>query len=219
MAYSGHVVIDGSGRPLGRTEIEAEPPGVYKPSAISLEGVSNELHRRGHGLGAEDGVRSRRSGVPRGSPLRLRTCGCASRRSSTSASSRPGTRTTAYTRTRCLSRSNGLGRHALSVLDSLEDVPLSRSLRRLMYAEAHARCALDAGERCDRRSSLQHLRQAVRSDPLSVVRPIQAARILAAVGVLFGGERVRGAVAVRRERYWRNAGIHGLLGVSEDTSY
>ena len=180
--------------------------------------MSNELHRRSHGLGAEDGVRGRRSEVPRGSPLRLRHVGAsfgAVRRRR-----HPGLgRGLPRTRKPDVVQSNDLGRHPLSVLDSLEDVPLSRSLRRLMYAEAHARCALDAGERRDRRTSLQHLKQAVRSDPLSVVRPIQAARILAAVGVLFGGERVRGAVAIRRERYWRNAGIHGLLGMSEEASY
>ena len=215
-AYSGHVVIDDSGRPLGRTRVKPRP-GVHKSARFlsklcrtNFIGVATVVVRRTayEAVGAEY-----RELFPCDWDMWMRL----------SAQFDVGVIPAWDADYRVHANQLSSSRTALadthfSVLDSLEDVSLSRSMRRLMYAEAHARRALDAGERGDRRTSLQQLMQAVRSDPLSVVRPIQAGRILAAVGVLLGGERVRGAVATRRERYWRDAGMHGLLGMSDDGS-
>jgi glycosyltransferase involved in cell wall biosynthesis len=212
--YSGHVVIDDSGRPLGRTRLRLSP-GLHT-SAASLSklcrtnfiGVPTVLVRRT----AYEAVGARYREIP---PCDWDMCVRLSAKFDVGVTPAWDADYRVHANQMSAARTSLADTH-LSVLDSLEDVPLPRSLRRLMYAESYARCALDAVERGDRRVSLQHLLRAVRSDPLSVVRPIQAARILATVGVLVGGSRVRDALAVRRERYWRDAGFHGLMEMSED---
>ncbi|MBA3374999.1 MAG: glycosyltransferase family 2 protein [Actinobacteria bacterium] len=95
--------------------------------------------------------------------------------------------------------------------DAVADLPISRSLRRLVRAEAHVRCALDAIERAERRESLRHLAKAVRTDPLCLVRPTVAARILAGIAALATGARGRQVLTKRRERRWHTGGAEGLL--------
>ena len=196
--YSGHVVMNEEGRPLGRTEPRMRP-GVYSSAAFfrrivrtSLVGFPSVMIRRKayEAVGGEwrdvkyldwdMWIRLSAHfdvGVLDGWDAEYRIHG-----------------------DQMSARRTELTDEQFALLAALADVPMTRTTRRLMYSEAHARSALDALERGDRRLCLGHLGHAVRIDPLSVARPIQAKRMLAAIGALIGGERGRSALINFRQR-------------------
>jgi hypothetical protein len=103
------------------------------------------------------------------------------------------------------------------VLDEVSDVPVSPSLRRLVRAETHVRCALDAVELGESETALSHLGSAIRTDPTTLVRPGVLARMGTALAALASGERGRRRLSEWRERRWRSGGAEGLLRVPPAT--
>jgi glycosyltransferase involved in cell wall biosynthesis len=205
--YSGHVVIDEAGNAVGRTRLQL-PPGVHASASIlpplyrnNFIGCPTVLVRRTAyelGGGYEDIVNY-------DYPMWLRLAanfdvGCLE---VWDADYRQHAMQTSARRTR-------LAAERFPVLEAVADLPISRSQRRLVLTEAHVLCALDALERGERRQSVEHLRSALRADPVSFMRPAIAARVLVAVGALAGGARARRALADARSRRWHSGGAKGL---------
>jgi len=84
-----------------------------------------------------------------------------------------------------------LGQAHLEVIESVGDVPVPDRTRRRIEASAHVCCALDNVELGERRRTLSHLRDAVRADPSSILRPGVATRMLIAIIALAFGDRGR----------------------------
>jgi glycosyltransferase involved in cell wall biosynthesis len=207
--FSGHIVIDETGRPLGRTKLELAP-GTHASSVVLPRLYRNNFI----GCPAVVVCRSAYEAVGAGYPdllnydipmwLRLTAqfdIGCIA---DWDADYRLHGLQASSNRTR-------LASEMFPVLDAVSDIPITPSLRRLVRAETHVRCALDAVERGERRVALRHLSQAVSCDPTILVRPAVAARVLTAVGALAGGERGRRRLTEWRERRWRSGGAEGLL--------
>lgn len=96
----------------------------------------------------------------------------------------------------------GDARQSLLVLDAVEDLPTPRRTRRAGRSEAQIWCALDCVEIGARRQALAELRQAVRTDTLSVVRPASAFRMLAALVAMATGTPGQRVLSKARDRRW-----------------
>lgn len=106
-----------------------------------------------------------------------------------------------------------LAQKYLESLDLVSDLPLRRSLRREVRAEAHVRCALDAVERGERRAAIGHLGTAVRSDAGCVIRWTVVNRILAALAAIVAGAYGRRTLTRIRQRRWETGGAEGLMPI------
>jgi teichuronic acid biosynthesis glycosyltransferase TuaG len=214
--YSGHVVIDDSGAPIGRTKLRLSPgthdaatvlPALYRDNFI---GCPTVLVRRTAyetvGVGYPDILNY-------DLPMWLRLSstfdvGCLAE---WDADYRLHPAQASANRTR-------LAEEQLLVLETVADLEVPNSVRRLSLAETHVRCALDAVERGERRLALGHLGRAIRAHPQALVRPSVATRMLAALGALAGGEWGRRELTARRERRWHSGGAEGLLPITDDTA-
>jgi hypothetical protein len=206
--FSGHVVIDEAGTPLGRTRLELEP-GVHRSADVlprlyrrNFIGCPTVLVRRT----AYEAVGSEYKDILNYDiPMWLRLAanfdvGCLE---AWDADYRHHSGQASAARLR-------LAEEEFPVLAEVADLPVSSSLRRLVLAETHVRCALDAVERRERRGALQHLGKALRSDPTCVVRPSVAPRMLIALGALVTGAPGRDAVARARSRRFHSGGLDPL---------
>ena len=209
--YSGHVVIDDAGRPLGWTKLILAP-GVHSSSSVlprlyrdNFIGCPTVVVRRV----AYDAVAI---GYPDilnyDIPMWLRLAaqfdvGCLGE---WDADYRLHGLQASSNRTR-------LAQEMFPVLDAVADLPISSSLRRLVRAETHVRCALDAVERGERKATLTHLAHAVSGDPKILVRPTVIVRMLTALGALAAGKRGRRKLTEWREQRWRSGGARGLLEI------
>lgn len=104
----------------------------------------------------------------------------------------------------------GDARESLRVLEALEDLRVPQRIRAAGLSQAHIWCALDLVETGDRRQALEQLGHAVKLDKLSVVRPMTASRILAAVVAMAAGGRGRRALSKIRERRWQELRESGV---------
>jgi Glycosyl transferase family 2 len=211
--FGGHVIIDESGNAVGRVKLDV-PPGVHRSAWIlprlyrhNFIGCPTVLVRRS----AYEEVDGYRDILNYDSPMWMRLAakydvGCLG---VWDADYRHHPMQASAKRTR-------LAMEMFPVLEAVADLSISPSLRRLVLAETHVRCALDAIERGERRQSLAHLGRAVRADPSSVVRPAVTGRMLAVLGALAGGARARRALAERRALRWNSGGAQGLVDVSDE---
>jgi hypothetical protein len=94
----------------------------------------------------------------------------------------------------------------LHVLDAIEDLPIPRDLRRRARAATLVKGALDAAERNDRHTSIERLREAVRTDPSSLLRPRLAMSMFATIGSLAFGSVGRQVLTRARTRRWETGG-------------
>jgi glycosyltransferase involved in cell wall biosynthesis len=105
----------------------------------------------------------------------------------------------------------GLAKEQFQAWDALPDLPISHTLRRRAYAEAHVRCALDAVELGDAREAIRQLGRAVQTSPSSIVRPTTAGRMVTTLAALAGREPGRRVLTHWRSERWRTGGAEGLL--------
>lgn len=103
-----------------------------------------------------------------------------------------------------------LGEHQFEVIEATHDLPIPVRVRRRTIATAHARCALDLVERGEACRALGHVRRALTSDPLGLLRPAVAMRIAAVLGALALGKRGRTALERERERRYLRRGSEPL---------
>jgi teichuronic acid biosynthesis glycosyltransferase TuaG len=212
--YSGHTVIDDAGARLGRTKLRL-PPGVHDSATVlpalyrdNFIGCPTVLVRRtayeAVGAGYPDILNY---DLPMWLRLSARfEVGCLPE---WDADYRLHAAQASANRT-------SLAQEQLLVLETVSDLQVASSVRRLALAETQVRCALDAVERGERRRALGHLGLAVRAHPSSLARPTVAARMLAALGAMAGGERGRRALTARREGRWHSGGAEGLLPITDD---
>ena len=214
LVYSGCVVIDEAGRPLGRSRVGLVP-GIHRPESFLpflyrklFISVPTILIRRSafNAVGAEykDIIH-----LDTEMWLRLAASFDVACLAVWDAQYRIHPAQTSASR-------SALATEQLVLLDAVSDLPIRPSLRRIVLAEAHVRCALAAAERGCRREAIEHLTSAVRAAPSSLVRPAVAGRMLAAAAAVATGERGRVALAHRRERRWRSGGADGFLEMSQD---
>jgi teichuronic acid biosynthesis glycosyltransferase TuaG len=210
LVYSGHNVIDDSGVIIGRTKPYL-PPGVHRSASIL------PLLYRKNFIGTPAVLVRRAAYAAVGSEymeiinldiemwLRLAAqfdVGCLG---GWDADYRIHGNQTSADRV-------GLAEQWFPVLDAAEHLPLSRSLRKSVRAEALVLAALDAVERGERRRSIGHLARAVRVHPSTLVRPEVGARVLAGLAALTTGRRGRTALTRIRDKRWKTGGADGLLG-------
>jgi teichuronic acid biosynthesis glycosyltransferase TuaG len=214
--FSGHVVIDGEGAPIGRTRLRLSP-GVHKSAKIlpalyrdNFIGCPTVLVRRTAyetvGVGYPDILNY---DLPMW--LRLTSKFDVGSLAEWDADYRLHAAQASANRTR-------LAEEQLLVLQTVSDLDVPASVRRVAHAETQIRCALDAVERGDRRLALACIARALHADPLSIARPSVVTRMLAALAALAGGERGRRTLAAQRERRWHSGGAEGLLPVTDDTA-
>jgi hypothetical protein len=104
----------------------------------------------------------------------------------------------------------GDANQSLLVLDAVEDLPIPPRVRRAGRAEAIVWCALDCIELSERAQAFAYLGEAIRTDPLSLVRPATAARMLAATAAMATGPRGMRAFSNVRGRRWRTRRRRGI---------
>ncbi|HXG77155.1 MAG TPA: glycosyltransferase family 2 protein [Gaiellaceae bacterium] len=108
-------------------------------------------------------------------------------------------------------RRSDLAEEQFAVLDALDDVGVPARLRRTVTAEAHVRSALSAVERGERRRFFEHLLAALRNDFRIIVRPFGATRVVAGLAaMLAGGPGRRKLSEVRIERWLSGKGLRPL---------
>ena len=104
----------------------------------------------------------------------------------------------------------GDAKQSLLVLDAVEDLSIPPRIRRAGRAEAIVWCALDCVEVAERAEALAYLRQAIRTDPVCLVRPTTAGRILAATAAMATGARGMRAFSNVRGRRWQTRRRRGI---------
>jgi 2-polyprenyl-3-methyl-5-hydroxy-6-metoxy-1,4-benzoquinol methylase len=213
--YGGTIVIDEAGRPRGRTILPL-PPGVQRSATIvpalykrNWIGVPTFLARRS-AYEAVGGEYKELIFTDNEMFLRLAAffdVGCIAVWDG-------------YYRIHSVQTSadrRTWGENTLDLLDAVEDLPIAPSLRRMVRAETHLRCALDAAQVVQRRHALGHVYQALRTDPASTLfRPSLSVRLVATLAAIVGGAPVRRRLIETRERRWQTGGAAGLLDLSED---
>jgi hypothetical protein len=213
LVFSGFRVIDAAGRARGRKKLALEP-GVHPPEEIlpllyrrNFIGVPTVLVRRS----AYDAVGAEYKEVlscDHEMWLRLAAhfaVGCIA---TWDADYRMHPAQTSSRRTR-------LAQAEFEVFEAVADLPVPESVKRTVHAESHVRCALDAAERAESRTSLHHLARAVRTDPICVFRPSVSGRFFATLAALAGGSRGRRRLTALREHRWETGGADGLLHPEE----
>jgi len=203
--FSGHEIIDGTGRRLGRSK-PALPEGVY-----SSEFFLPRLYR-GNFI-APPAVVVRRSAYEAIGSEYADVVFC---------DHEMWLRLSAYFDVGCMaawdaeyrlhasqtssSRRLELAELQLEVIEAVDDLPLPGSVRRRELANAYARCALDDVERAERRRALGHMAAAVRSAPTALVRPRIVGRMAIGLAAMAFGERGRRALTRERIRRYQTRG-------------
>jgi hypothetical protein len=206
--FSGYVVIDSSGRPKGRVRprlasgVHASASVLPRLYADNFVGVTTVLVRRS-AYEAVGSTFKEHWNLDHEMWLRLAAhfdVGCLDQ---WDADYRHHPAQTSAAR-------DQLGEKHLESLDLVADLPLSPALQRKVRAMSHTRCALDAIERGDRGSATRHLKSAVRTDPLSLIRPRVLIRMVTAAAALAAGDRGRRAVTRSRKRRWESGNLVDL---------
>jgi hypothetical protein len=104
----------------------------------------------------------------------------------------------------------GDAKQSLLVLDAVEDLPIPPRIRRAGRAEAIVWCALDSVELGERGQAFRYLAQAIRTDPVCLVRPATTGRILAAAAAMATGSRGMRAFSNVRGRRWQTRRRRGI---------
>ncbi|HXF97248.1 MAG TPA: glycosyltransferase [Gaiellaceae bacterium] len=99
-----------------------------------------------------------------------------------------------------------LAERQFEVIEATRDLPIPPRVRRRTLAKAHLRCALDDIELSHRRKAISHLADAVRADPLSLVRLSHGGRLLIALGALLAGPPGQRALTRARLRRYARRG-------------
>ena len=104
----------------------------------------------------------------------------------------------------------GDAKQSMLVLDAVEDLPIPPRIRKAGRAEATVWCALDCVELGERSEAFSYLREAIRTDRLSLIRPAIAGRMLAAVVAMAAGSRGMRAFSTMRGRRWQTRRRRGI---------
>jgi hypothetical protein len=96
------------------------------------------------------------------------------------------------------------------VMEAVEDLEVPDAVKRRSRANAYVAWALDEVELGERRQALDRLASAVRSDPLCVVRPSTAGRMVVALAALALGARGRQALARHRVHRYLTRGTEPI---------